>query len=283
VGVDILRYGQELVADAKDWIYATLHGRKYPTGWVPVDNVLEGGLMGGEYGLIMAPPGAGKTTSLVNIGYSLAGLYGGANVLHVSAEMLQYKVLAKYAVRVTGIPLKRGDSEVENKVLQALETKAQKRLRGRLRVIYLEDKRVMAIRTLIDKLQAEGFETDALIVDYADLLHTKHRNEKRFELADISRELRDLGASRNIPVWSATQAGRQALGKEVITMADVAEAIEKAAIADVIISICQTPDEKKLGTGRLFMAKVRDGEGGGTFPVKIDFSRSLILSAKNDL
>lgn len=283
VGSDALELGQELVADAHNWMYDELHGRKFPTGWSDVDNALDGGIMAGEYGLIMAPPGSGKTTALLNIGYTLAGLYGGANVLHVSAEMSQTKVLKRYATRITGIPIRRNSSD-EDGLVDKIQRTSSKRLKGRLRVIYLKDKRVNSIGTLIDNLAVEGFYTDALIVDYADLLHTKNRhNEYRFQLAEISRDLRELGNQYNVPVWSATQAGRQAFSKEVITMADVSEAIEKAAIADVIISVCQTHDERELNKGRLFLAKVRDGEGGVSVPINIDFSRYLILQSRNDL
>lgn len=281
VGADSLDLGQELVADASNWMYEELHGRKFPTGWEGVDSALDGGIMAGEYGLLMAPPGSGKTTALLNIGYTLAGIYGGANVLHVSAEMSEAKVLKRYATRITGTKIHRNMDD-EDSVLENIQQKAARRLRGRLRVIYLKDKRVQAICTLIDNLAAEGFRTDALIVDYADLLHAKGKKaETRFQLAEISRDLRDLGNQYGIPVWSATQAGRQAFSKEVITMADVSEAIEKAAIADVIISVCQTHDERELGKGRLYLAKIRDGTGDLSVPVNIDFSRYLIMQSRN--
>lgn len=41
-------------------------------------------------------------------------------------------------------------------------------------------------------------------------------------------------------------------------MAQIAEDIGKAAIADVIIALCQTYDEKLADQCRLFMAKIRD-------------------------
>jgi hypothetical protein len=49
------------------------------------------------------------------------------------------------------------------------------------------------------------------------------------------------------------------LSKEIITIQDIAEDIGKAAIADVIIALCQTRDEEQMNQCRLFMAKVRDG------------------------
>jgi hypothetical protein len=61
-------------------------------------------------------------------------------------------------------------------------------------------------------------------------------------------------------MWSASQAGRSSLSKEIITMADIAEDIGKANIADVIIALCQTREEETADQCRLFLAKVRDGD-----------------------
>jgi len=277
VGCDRLDLGWELVADADQWVYDEKHGRRYPTGWPMVDAILGGGLVGGEYGLIMAPTGMGKTTALINIGCAMAGLVGAANVLHVTCEMPKQKVLKRYAIRV-GARLNRDMPELRFR--RMLEKKAASKLRARLRVAD-PVRKVEAIRRLIDNLAADGFETGALIVDYADrMIPARKRNDLRFELADITQDLRQLGIDYDMPVWSATQAGRQALYKEVVTVSDIAEAIEKATIADVIIALCQTRDEEKMGHGRLFMAKVRDAKGKGIIPIKLDFENQAITQRR---
>lgn len=280
VGGDRLNLGWELVKDVKQWMYDELHGKHHPTGWPDIDNLLGGGLVAGEYGLIMAAPGRGKTTALINIGYALAGILGAVNVLHITLEMPVQKVLKRYAVRLTGQPYHRSDTlENESGFSSLLLNSAARNLKARLRVAKPVKRTVESIRQLIDNLTGQDFETGALIVDYADLLLPgRKRDETRFELADIARDLRDgIGADYDIPIWSATQAGRQALYKEVVTIADIAEAIEKAAIADVILAICQTRDEEKLGQGRIFGAKMRDAKGSFMMSVKIDFTRQLIV------
>lgn len=279
VGTDKFDLGFDLVDDVTTWLFDELHGRRYPTGWQQVDQLLDGGLIAGEYGLMMAPPNGGKTASLINIGYALAGLYGSANVLHCTLEMAPKKVLKRYALRVADIKISRGSMEYgsEQIIIRQLQDRAKQRLKGKLRVAY-PGRHIIDIKNLLDRLRGEGFDTQALIVDYADLLEPSRRQrERRFELADTARELRQLGYDYGVPVWSATQARREAIHKEFITMEDIAEAIEKAAIADVIISVCRTADEEKMGTGRLFMAKMRDAESAGVVPVSIDFSKQAIV------
>jgi ribosomal protein S6E (S10) len=51
-------------------------------------------------------------------------------------------------------------------------------------------------------------------------------------------------------------------------MEDIAEDINKVSIADVVISICQTKEEKDSSRCRLFTAKIRDGVSGAAFAAK---------------
>jgi replicative DNA helicase len=160
--------------------------------------------------------------------------------------------------------------------MDMLIDRANRVLRGKIRVVKpghtLDD-----IKRAHDNLIAEGFVTGLLIVDYLDLMHpAKKRSDTRYELADMTRDLKAFGEDAGFPVWSGTQVGRQAFTKEVITTKDIAESIEKANASDVIIALCQTEDEEQLGRGRLFMAKVRDAKDLDTFPVKVDKEKQLV-------
>lgn len=283
VGIDRTDLGLELIADMDQWIGEELHGRRYPTGWNAVDNILGGGLAAGEYGMVMAPPGMGKTTMLVNIGYGLAGLIGATNVLHVTLEVSVEQLMARYAARVAGVRLNREDDCMNEKQFKSVLTKrAGQRLRGRLRAVYGKWT-VADIRSTIDNLSVSGFKVGALLVDYPDLMTpTRKREERRFELADVSRELRQLANEMDIPVWGASQSTRDTFYKEVITTAAIAEAIEKAAVVDVLVALCQTHEEEELDHGRLFMAKVRRSNSHSMIPVKVQFKNQSIVTRSGD-
>lgn len=279
IGTDLSRLGRDLVDDADDWIYDELHGKKFPTGWSQIDRCLDGGVVAGEYWMVMAPPNMGKSMMLVNIGYAMAGLLGIANVCHMTFEMAESKVLKRYGARLTGVRLSRSEfgsaSEVAYK--QQILARARQRLRGRLRVVAPANNWEDVRRTL-DLLDTEGFHTDALIIDYPDLINPiRKRTERRFELADNAREAKQIGKDYGVPVWGATQAGRQAFRKEIITQADIAEAIEKAAVADGILALCQTSEEERLQQARIFGAKSRDSESKFLVPVKLDFKTQSIV------
>ena len=265
--------GYDLERDIK-----TVFRRKegvFPTGWSTIDYALDGGLDIGEYGLVMAPPGHGKTTMLINIGYNLASILCNKNVLHLTYEVQDYKVLRRYAARLTGTRINYETDE--SSFLFKFRKRAQQVLTGNLRVISPKKRSVSEIYRLYESLKCGGFVADVIIVDYPDLMTTGRRTERRFELADLTRNLRNLATDLGVAMWGATQARRQAISKEYIGIQDIAECIEKAAIADVILSLCRTNDEKKLGQGRIFAAKMRDAEDSQIIEVNVDFEQQKIV------
>ena len=56
-------------------------------------------------------------------------------------------------------------------------------------------------------------------------------------------------------------------------MESISEAFNKCFVADFICTISRTADDKVQGTGRMFVAKNRNGPDGLVFPMSIDTSR----------
>ena len=78
----------------------------------------------------------------------------------------------------------------------------------------------------------------------------------------------------NVPIWTASQANREASNAEVVGLENMSEAYGKAMVADVVLSISRKPNEKATGAGRIFVAKNRAGRDGMLFPMRIDTSMS---------
>ena len=164
--------------------------------------------------------------------------------------------------------------EHSNKALTALMN-LHKHMKGELIIkkYRTNECSVDTIRSHLTRLYIEkGFKPDVIIVDYADLLKPRRSySDKRFELESIYLDLRDLGDEYKCPVWTASQANRGALDKKVITIADLAEAFNKANIADFMVALCQTVEEKRDGIMRWHVAKHRDGEANMTLEGDIDY------------
>jgi hypothetical protein len=116
-----------------------------------------------------------------------------------------------------------------------------------------------------------------IIVDYGDILRpTNNFREKRNELESIYEELRAIAQEYECPVWTASQTNRSGLNAEVITMESISEAFNKCFIADFIFSISRTIENKNNNTGRMFIAKNRNGPDGLIYPLFMDTSRVKI-------
>jgi len=278
VGEDIQNVGIEVVKDVDKWLYE-LWTHKVRTGWYHVDSILEGGLGTGELGIILAPMNVGKSMSLVNIGYGAASIGSGCNVVHFTHEMSQEITAKRYAARtVFKFPMR--DENLED-YEAALQKAAARILTGKIRVVGMRNATIERIDSQLERLLDEGFDFDLIIDDYPDLVSSTRRyTEKRFELSEVYKEFRDLGGKYNVPVWGASQSSRNSLSKEIITIQDIAEDIGKAAIADVIIALCQTRDEEQMNTCRLFMAKVRDGAKKLMFDAKYYGKSQAIITTE---
>lgn len=277
VGRNLESPGIDPIEGVYDWLI-DYWSHKVPTGWTHVDRILEGGVAPTEMGLIMAPQNRGKSTSLINVGYTAAGLMSGCNVVHFSHEMNSSQVAKRYAARMLFRFPKRSDNLYE--YAEELIDTARKLLKGKIRIISGR-KTMPEIESHLERLRAEGFDFGIIIDDYPDLIKSSRRySDKRFELSDIYTWMRELGEIYDCPTWGATQSGRQSLTKEIITIKDIAEDINKAGIADIIIALCQTYDEEQLDQCRLFMAKVRDGKNHSLIQCKYYTHQQAIISTE---
>tara|TARA_R100000234_G_scaffold113796_1_gene88488 strand:- start:479 stop:958 length:480 start_codon:yes stop_codon:yes gene_type:complete len=116
-----------------------------------------------------------------------------------------------------------------------------------------------------------------IIVDYADLLKpVTVRREKRNELESIYEELRGISTEFQCPVWTASQTNRSGLNAEVVTMEQISEAFNKCFVADLIFTLSRTADDKQNNTGKIFIAKNRNGPDGLVFDLQMDTSNVSI-------
>jgi replicative DNA helicase len=259
VGEDLKSVGLDPVKDVSEWLY-DYWSDKVRTGMYHLDKILDGGLGVPELGIIMAPPNQGKSMALVNIGYGAASIGSAKNVVHFTHEMKVSQVAKRYAARFMFRFPKLEDGDLAKYEAEFLES-ARRFVPGKIRIIGGSKMTFDAVESHLSRLADSGYNIGLIIDDYPDLMIPRRRySERRFELSSIYEDWRSISEKYNVPVWGATQAGRAALSKEIITMADISEDIGKAAIADVIVAVCQTYDERQMETARLYIAKLRDGK-----------------------
>ena len=235
------------------------------TGWKIVDDLCKGGLGNGELGVVIAPTGAGKSMVLVHLGSQ--AIKEGKTVVHYTLELADTVVASRYDSCITGIPLR----DLFNRKDEIYEE--IKDLNGQLIVKEYPTKSasVETLRNHLERLRQRDILPDMIIVDYADLLRAKGKNdEKRHQLESIYEELRGIAQEFKCPIWTASQTNRSGLNAEVITMEAISEAFNKCFVADFIFSISRTIQHRNSNGGRVFVAKNRNGPDGLVYPIFMD-------------
>jgi len=237
------------------------------TGWDRVDGITQGGLGRGELGVVIAPTGAGKSMALVHLG--AMAVKAGLQVVHYTLELSDTVVASRYDACLTGVPLTNLMDEKEM-ILEEV-----KNVRGKLIIKEYPTKTASTsvIKNHLKRIASAGQKVDMIIVDYGDLLNpTVRYKEKRTELETIYEELRAIAMEFVCPVWTASQTNRSGLNAEVVTMESISEAFNKCFVADFIFSVSRTVDDKKTNSGRIFIAKNRNGPDGIVMPLYMDTS-----------
>ena len=247
------------------------------TGSRDLDDAIGGGLGSKELGFIIAPPNVGKTLRLINIG--TAGLWQRKTVIHYTLEMSETRVASRYDACLSGRPISEL-SEVPGKLEEQLK-KIEKQSGGKL-VIKEFPTGTASINDIKSHLtmlkNIKGLTPGLVIVDYADLMRpTSTYNEKRHELSNINVGIRSLAKEMKIPLWTASQTNRGSLDKKIITIADFAEDFSKAAVADIVVALCQTQEEYDEGLLREFVAKSRNSKKFQVLNKKVDYDKMKVM------
>jgi replicative DNA helicase len=241
------------------------------TGWKIIDDITKGGLGRGELGVVIAPTGAGKSMALVHLGAQ--AIKEGKNVVYYTLELQDTVVASRFDSCITSVKLQDLHS------FKDLIYDQVKELEGKLIVKEYPTKsaNVNKLKQHLEKLRRSGFEPDLICVDYGDLLQPiSSYKEKRIELETIYEDLRGMAQEFECPVWTASQTNRSGLNAEVVTMESISEAFNKCFVADLIFTLSRTITDKNNNTGRIFVAKNRNGPDGIVYPIFMDTSNIKI-------
>ena len=212
-----------------------------PTPWEHLNVLLQGGLGGGDLGIIFGNPGGGKSWSLVALGGHAVKL--GYNVIHYTLELGEDYVGRRYDAFFTNQPVQniaKHRKEIEDMV---------PKLPGNLIIkeFAMGKATISMVESHIKKCIELDFKPDLVIIDYIDLLRSKRlKGERKDEVDDL-------------------YEGDKAAGS-----------YDKMMISDFAMSLSRKRLDKTNGTGRVHIMKNRYGMDGMTFNAKIDTSTGHI-------
>ena len=238
-----------------------------PTPWGRINELLQGGLGNGDFGLIFGNPGGGKSWSLVALGGFAVRM--GYNVVHYTLELGEQYVGRRYDAFFSKIPVDRilKNRERIEEIIPSLE--------GELIIKEFPTGRatMSTIESHITKITDMGVKPDLIIIDYVDLLGTKKKTaDRKGEIDDIYQSTKGLARQLDIPIWSVSQVNRAGAKDDIVEGDKAAGSYDKLMITDVCISLSRKKADKVNGTGRFHIMKNRYGIDGLTFGVEADTS-----------
>lgn len=269
------------------YILQSLTGlRRVPTMISPLDEALNGGLEKGELGIILADPKKGKSIGLIHMG-SAALMTRQGRVAHFVLEGTTEQTLMRYQSRLTRInynSIARDElNPTENGRLRAIK----KKYGDRLELVPMNkhwEYTVLDIESKLKEMIRSGKKPDLVLVDYGDLLKSHEKmSEKRHEQTAVYRQLKQLAMIYQVALWTASQAVRPKDAPEksaLLRAKDVSESYEKVRIADLIMTLNQTPKEKKEGIVRLHLDIYRSNDFDKTIRMVTDYSKMIFYSKR---
>ncbi len=257
--------GHEYALDIEARYRADSRGTVVPTPWAIFNDLLQGGLGGGDFGLFFGNPGGGKSWTLIALGGFAVKM--GYNVLHYTLELGEDYVGRRYDAYFTNIEAKEiseHKDEVEDLIPQ---------LQGKLVIKSFPPKRanINTLEAHLQKCRDSGFEPELIIIDYADLLKsTNSKSENKAEIDDIYMDIKGWAKEIKKPIWSVSQVNREGAKEDVIEGTHSAGSYDKLMITDFCASLSRKKEDKTAGTGRFHIMKNRYGNDGMTYQAKVN-------------
>lgn len=258
-----------------------------PTG-IPYLDTTSFGLEPKTVLTVVAPTGRGKTWALVHLG-KMAAIHR-KKVLHISLEMDDEKVKARYVQSYLAIAKRQAEQEItrfetqdgavskfksatvkrptlrDPKIATVIVDRAKKIQRQMSLIVKSFPTNSLTIKGLesyLDSLDRHyHFQPDVVLIDYLDLMRVS-TEALRLDLNQLFKDFRRVCGERNIAGGTASQTNRTGEGARVVTLKHLAEDYSKAQTSDRVLTYNQTAHEKKRGLARLYVAKNRDEEDSG--------------------
>lgn len=243
-----------------------------------LDNLLEGGPRRKEMVIWAAPTGRGKTHAMVWC--TKAALYQGKKVAFVTAEMTGTAIEGRVDRAITNMEPRemRGDPDLVRRRIQNAE-----RYQGQLLIFDIGGRNptVERIHACLEMEQSQsGFTPDVILVDYPGVMRGRQRYDaKRHEWAEIYTDLHALGKEWDAVMHVPIQTNKNSLNRMTISERDFAECFEVAWHADLILSLCETPEEALAGLIRIYIAKNREGQGQYVAPFYLNKATGNFIRA----
>lgn len=238
-----------------------------PTGFKTLDDKLHGWQPGNTI-VVGARTGIGKSVCAVN--FATAAALAGKSVLFFSMEMTIDEIMTRFVACLSGVSInKMVSGKLDENELKKTEDASDTFNNMKITIDTSQDATIEYIRsTAMKKAQSEEG-LDLIIIDYLGLIkYVGDRTDRQNQIADMSRALKEIAMTMNIPVIILVQLDNRLRGEEAEEEPTLAHIRESGAIANdsnVIILLHRRKDETKKASDiptKFIIEKNRGGEKG---------------------
>jgi len=259
---DIEMFDKEL-----DFLLSEEYRSPVSTGVDFIDHVTKGGLGKGQFGVIIAEKGLGKTTILTK--FANEAYMQGLNVLHLFFEDMKSEILRKHFSLFSGVSLDKLNEQrafVKEKIVETIDSRPNK-----LFVQRMEQKRttISYIKSFIRQLEAaHECKIDVIVLDYIDCVGSgTHFSQKDTTASqeEVVRQFEALTNTENVVGWTAVQANRSAFGESKITAKNMGGSVSRALVGHFVATFGKNDQKANKNLATCYIEKCRFGLDHITF------------------
>lgn len=272
---DMLRDAVNITFDVSighDWLEDAAARYEYytnPIARIPFqldvfNRVTGGGVPRKTLNIVAAGVNAGKTGFMCNLaaGYVKAGY----NVLYITLEMAEEEISRRIDANLLNVPMDRLPKIGKTEFLNQIDYIKQK---GYGKLILKQYEAGIGhsghFRHILRELKAKrGLDIDVMFVDYLGICASaliSHGKSNSYEYQKfIAQELRNIGITHDIVVWTGVQFNRQGMRSSDASMDDVADSVGVPQTADYMVSLTRTDELDEMNQVMCKQIKSRYGD-----------------------
>lgn len=238
-----------------------------PTGFADLDRMLGGGMQAGDYIVLAARPGMGKTAFLLSVAMNV--MKANMRPLIFSLEMSAAQLVARWIAAESGVTTDQQRSGRMTDAELAAFTSAWGAL-GDL-TFFIDESSALTPEQFEAKVARAVAEHDVncVLVDYLGLMHAPgYINNKTQEISEISRKMKHVARRFGVPVLAAAQLNRavEARQNKRPQLSDIRDSGTVEQDADVVLFLYRddyyNPSSDRCNQADIIIAKQRNGPVG---------------------
>lgn len=271
-----------------DKIFYVEGGVALATGLIDLDKHLGGGLMAGDFVVVGARTGVGKTTVLQTIANNIGA---SQNVLYVSVEMSTESLTDRDVAGYIGVPIstiRRGNYEqtkegLYGEILIALDEYIRKLHVYHVSGAFTTDNIYQFASTMQTR-----YGLSAIMVDYLGILRDRYGLNEENRISEITRKLKQISMELKVPLVAAHQLSRASETRDDNRpkLSDLKGSGSIEADADIVLLMYRQNYYGKTEdtTTDIILAKQRQGPANIIVKIAYDQKHQKYVNlAKNDI